>query len=81
VTVGLCGARVGKVDGGLICWFGIRGIGSIYYLMYAVNQGLDPELAQRLISLTLTVVVVSIVAHGVTVTPLMSWYKRLRHTV
>ncbi len=81
VTLGLCGARVGKVDGGLICWFGIRGIGSIYYLMYAVNQGLDPELAQRLISLTLTVVVVSIVAHGVTVTPLMSWYKRLRRTV
>lgn len=79
VTVGLSGARVGKVDGGLICWFGIRGIGSIYYLMYAVNQGLDPELAQRLISLTLTVVVVSIVAHGITVTPLMSWYKRLRH--
>jgi len=81
VTLGLCGARVGKVDGGLICWFGIRGIGSIYYLMYAVNQGLDPELAQRLISLTLTVVVVSIVAHGVTVTPLMAWYKRLRRTV
>jgi len=79
VAAGLWGTRIGKVDGGLICWFGIRGIGSIYYLMYAVNQGLEPELAQRLISLTLTVVVVSIVAHGITVTPLMSWYKRLRH--
>ncbi len=56
------------------------GIGSIYYLMYAVNQGLDPELAQRLMSLTLTVVASSIVVHGITVTPLMSWYKRLRHS-
>jgi len=80
VTFGLWGARVGRVDGRLICWFGIRGIGSIYYLMYAVNQGLDPELAERLIALTLTVVMVSIVAHGITVTPVMAWYKRLRHS-
>ena len=29
----------------LIGWFGIRGIGSLYYLMYAINHGLAPELA------------------------------------
>ena len=29
----------------LIGWFGIRGIGSLYYLMYAVNHGLDPSMA------------------------------------
>jgi NhaP-type Na+/H+ or K+/H+ antiporter len=27
----------------LIGWFGIRGVGSLYYLMYAVNQGIDPR--------------------------------------
>ena len=30
----------------LMGWFGIRGIGSIYYLMFAINQGLARPLAE-----------------------------------
>ena len=26
---------------GLICWFGIRGVGSLYYLAYAIQHGVD----------------------------------------
>jgi sodium/hydrogen antiporter len=55
-------------------WFGIRGIGSLYYLTYAIAQGLSADMAQRLTALTLTAVVVSIVVHGVSVTPLMTLY-------
>jgi NhaP-type Na+/H+ or K+/H+ antiporter len=76
VGVGLAGAPISRRQRWLIGWFGIRGVGSLYYLMFAVNHGLDPELAQRLSALTLAVVVVSIVAHGVSVTPLMAAYEK-----
>jgi sodium/hydrogen antiporter len=60
----------------LIGWFGIRGVGSVYYLMYAVNRGLSPQLADQLIALTLAVVVSSIVVHGISVTPMMAAYEQ-----
>ena len=59
-----------------VAWFGIRGIGSIYYLMYALDHGLAPELARPLVTLTFTVVATSIVVHGISVTPLLAWLKR-----
>lgn len=57
-------------------WFGIRGIGSLYYLMYAIQHGLPEELALQLIELVLIVVTLSIMLHGLTVKPLMAWYGR-----
>ncbi|MDP3270497.1 cation:proton antiporter, partial [Limnobacter sp.] len=75
VYLGLLGTRVERSQRPLIAWFGIRGIGSIYYLMYAITHDLEPELAKRLLSLTLAVVVASVIAHGVSVTPLMNRYK------
>jgi NhaP-type Na+/H+ or K+/H+ antiporter len=76
VRLGLAGAQVSRSQRWLIGWFGIRGVGSLYYLMYAVNHGLDPQLAARLTALTLAVMVASIVVHGVSVTPLMAAYER-----
>ena len=76
VLLGMRTRKVGPIQRGLICWFGIRGIGSLYYLMYAVNHGLPENLAAHLISLTLTVIAFSVVVHGVSVTPLMKWYHR-----
>ena len=60
----------------MISWFGIRGIGSIYYLMYAINHGLALPLVSEIVSLTLSMVSISIVLHGVSVTPLMNLYLR-----
>jgi NhaP-type Na+/H+ or K+/H+ antiporter len=82
VWFGILGAKVSKDQRLLISWFGIRGLGSIYYLMYAVNRGVPDTMAEELISLTLTVVTVSIVVHGISVTPLMKLYasrKARRH--
>lgn len=71
VLAGSLGARASFADRGLMGWFGIRGIGSIYYLMFAIVHGLEPERAEALAGLTLTIVAISVVVHGISVTPLM----------
>lgn len=75
VYLGLVGARVERSQRRLIAWFGIRGIGSIYYLMYAITHDLQPAIAKQLLSITLAVVVASVLLHGVSVTPLMRRYE------
>ena len=75
VYVGLLGTRVERPQKRLVAWFGIRGIGSIYYLMYAISHGLDEANAARLLSITIAVVVASVVIHGLSVTPLMKQYE------
>ncbi len=77
VALGLAGTRrTSAVQRRLIGWFGIRGIGSLYYLSHALNNGLPPAHAPTLVALTVAVVVSSIVAHGISVTPLMARYRR-----
>lgn len=56
-------------------WFGVRGIGSLYYLMYAIEHGLSESLALQLIQLTLIVVTLSILLHGISIKPLMGRSK------
>lgn len=75
VYLGLAGAKVARSQRRLIAWFGIRGIGSVYYLMYAITHDLHPVIAQRLLAITLAVVVASVLLHGVSVTPLMRRYE------
>jgi sodium/hydrogen antiporter len=58
----------------LIGWFGIRGIGSLFYLLFALQFGLAGEVADTLVSLTLWTVAASIVAHGITAQPLTGRY-------
>lgn len=76
VWVGLLGAGASRTQSTLTAWFGIRGIGSLYYLMYAIQHGLPPATAQLLTTLTVTTIAVSIVVHGVSVTPLMKVYGK-----
>jgi len=76
VWLGLLGSHSSGPQRWLIAWFGIRGIGSVYYLAYAVQHGLDPALAERVAALVLMAVAVSIVVHGISVTPLMRRYRR-----
>lgn len=76
---GLAGAATGRVQRRLLGWFGIRGIGSVYYAVYAVNLGSDQILfadAERLLSCIFTVIATSIVVHGVSAAPLMKLYQR-----
>ncbi|CAN7165187.1 cation:proton antiporter [Rhizobacter sp. LjRoot28] len=77
VLIGLAGSASTPVQSGFIGWFGIKGIGSLYYLAYACDHGLEEPLATSLVALTLSTVVLSNVLHGVSVTPLMRTYASL----
>jgi NhaP-type Na+/H+ or K+/H+ antiporter len=61
-----------------IAWFGVRGVGSIYYLTFAFSHGLGGADARTLADATLVVVAASVVLHGISVTPLMRWYESRR---
>ena len=64
----------------LIAWFGVRGAGSVFYLAFAATHGLPTSEVATLASIVLPVIALSIVLHGVSVTPLMNMYReRMRY--
>ncbi len=76
VMLGLAGTTTSIRLRLIIGWFGVRGIGSIYYLMYAINHGLPGALTHDLMQITTIVVALSIVVHGISVKPLMDRFWR-----
>lgn len=60
----------------LIGWLGIRGIGSLNYIAFAWVHGMEGEQAELMVDMALTLVVCSIVIHGVTVSPLLNWRQK-----
>jgi sodium/hydrogen antiporter len=76
VLIGLIGSDTAPTQRVLSAWFGIRGIGSLYYLMYALTHGVEKGLAQQLVAIAAITVAVSILVHGISVTPLMGRYTR-----
>jgi NhaP-type Na+/H+ or K+/H+ antiporter len=78
---GLLGTRTSWPIRGMVGWFGVRGIGSLYYLMYAIQHGIPEDLAMELIQFTLIVVSLSILAHGTSVKPLMGLFWRHRRSL
>jgi NhaP-type Na+/H+ or K+/H+ antiporter len=76
VWLGLLGTDFSGDQRRLIGWFGIRGIGSVYYLMFAISHGLPSPLVEQFIAITLTAVTASVLLHGFSVTPLMALYGR-----
>jgi len=65
------GSRMGPRERVFIGWFGVRGIGSLYYVAVALGLGiLSSDEAQTLFWTVAACVVISIVVHGVTATPL-----------
>jgi NhaP-type Na+/H+ or K+/H+ antiporter len=76
VAIALIGTRTPWRVQALTGWFGVRGIGSLYYLMYAIEHGLPESLALQLVQMTLVVVTLSIVLHGTSVKPLLGLFWR-----
>ena len=70
------GSLLDRRQRGLMSWFGIRGIGSIYYLFYALNHGLIGTSSAVAVNLTLSVIALSIVVHGLSTQPMLGWYER-----
>ena len=77
VELSLLGSRASQAQRRLMSWFGIRGTGSFYYLVYALEHGQAAQILP-LAPLALAVVTGSVVIHGVSATPLMNWYHRAR---
>ena len=76
VYLSTVGSHISRLQRALISWFGIRGIGSLYYLAYATARVPGELRTANLGSLVLSTVAVSVVVHGITAQSLMTWYER-----
>jgi len=73
--LGLAGMPADRKEKWSIAFFGIRGVGSLYYLSYGLNH-MDVEGGDRLWAIVGLVVLLSVLMHGLTVTPVMRWIDR-----
>jgi NhaP-type Na+/H+ or K+/H+ antiporter len=78
VWIGVRGEDAGKAPRRLLAWFGIRGIGSVYYAVFFAGYELRDVVATEVLSAVFTVIAASIVVHGISATPLMELYRSRR---
>jgi NhaP-type Na+/H+ or K+/H+ antiporter len=74
--IGLLGFPAARSEKLTLAFFGIRGMGSFYYLAYGLNH-MEVGGRERLWALMSLVVLLSILMHGLTVTPVMRGLDRL----
>ena len=76
--LGLVGnANTTRAERAAVSFFGIRGLGSIYYLAYGINRT-DLADAEVLWALTAVTIFTSLVIHGLTARPAMNWLEHHR---
>ena len=73
--IGLIGFPASWRERGVVAFYGIRGVGSAYYLAYALNREAFPK-PEYLWSVVGLVILLSILMHGATVTPVLRWLDR-----
>jgi NhaP-type Na+/H+ or K+/H+ antiporter len=74
VNVALLGSRMDRPgERAFVAWFGVRGIGTLFYVALAVAAGLPAGEEAVVMWTAIACVVVSIVVHGVTAGPLQRW--------
>ena len=77
--ISLLGSKLPWREQLVISFFGIRGMGSIYYLAFALNHASFPD-PLRLWALVGGVILASILLHGITATPALQlldhWQRR-----
>ncbi len=70
VLASFAGSRLPRLEQFFIGWFGVRGIGSFYYVAVAIGAGvLSPAEAETIYWTVIACVGVSIIVHGLTATP------------
>ncbi|HSJ83133.1 MAG TPA: cation:proton antiporter [Acidimicrobiia bacterium] len=72
---GLARSPMPQRERAAVAFFGIRGVGSFYYLAYASNQ-VEFLQVEQVWAITALVVLISVVIHGVTATPAMAYIDR-----
>ncbi|MHA7246133.1 cation:proton antiporter [Arthrobacter tecti] len=76
--LGLLGGHTGTRDKVALAFFGVRGIGSLYYIGYGLSNGEFTAEANEVWAFVGLVVALSVVLHGVSATPVMRALDRVR---
>jgi len=76
VAIGLTFNKLDISKKSLIGFFGIRGIGSVYYLSYAIAHGFVSPDSELVADVTFTVIAFSILIHTNAASIIMSYYGR-----
>ncbi|MFN3670959.1 MAG: cation:proton antiporter [Bosea sp. (in: a-proteobacteria)] len=73
--IALWGSRTSRGERAVISIYGIRGIGSIYYLAYGMGHGSfeSPSMVWATLSL---IILLSVLLHGASASPVMRWLER-----
>lgn len=75
--LGLLGSNLSRHDRWAIAFFGVRGIGSFYYLAFAMNHA-DFANARELWAVVVLVVILSILVHGLSASEVLAMLDRGR---
>ncbi|TWB88240.1 sodium/proton antiporter (CPA1 family) [Rhizobium sp. ERR 942] len=75
--ISLFGCHQPKAEKAIIAVFGIRGLGSIYYLAFATQRA-KFEHIESLWATVFMIILISVIVHGIAVTPVMRWIDRER---
>ncbi|WP_247828051.1 cation:proton antiporter [Arthrobacter antioxidans] len=76
--ISLARGKTGPRERRTLAFFGVRGIGSIYYLSYALSKGEFSADESTLWRIGALVIVMSIVVHGITAAPVINSLDRAR---
>jgi sodium/hydrogen antiporter len=72
--ISLIGSNLTWLQRGIISFYGIRGIGSIYYLAFALTKADFPDF-QPLVQLTAATIILSVLIHGMSATYVMRYLE------
>lgn len=75
VAISLRGAGLQSPTIAFLGWFGPRGLASILFALFVLEE-VASHAAQTILAITIVTVAVSILAHGLTAAPLAGWYGR-----
>ncbi|MEC5179600.1 cation:proton antiporter [Arthrobacter sp. CG_A4] len=76
--LGLLGGKTGPRERSVIAIFGVRGIGTLFYVAYALQEGSFAD-GQRLWAIAGLIVTASIILHGISATPVMAYLDNRRN--
>ncbi|MGO8871138.1 MAG: cation:proton antiporter [Acidimicrobiales bacterium] len=80
VTMALWGSGLDRFTVGFVGWFGPRGLASVVFGLIAYDS-LAPSDAARVVSVVTVTVTLSVVAHGLTASPLAARYAAFARTL
>lgn len=76
--LGLLGTGLSRHERWAVAFFGVRGIGSLYYLAFAMNHAPFAD-AGELWAVVVLVIILSILVHGLSASMVLEWLDRRRN--